>query len=369
MPIKDAQALTHQGERYDDDEIPVSPEVIPRDRWKRPLIAPRAGGERIARTRSSGFGKHFEDTEGLNKWGQGRVAIGVGLSRSLQLEASALAQSDPDERETKSALHKLREAAYELGGGNDGWRKGKALHRLTDIIDQGDDPGDQGDVNVILDRYRELMTGYEVVATEVFGANDRWLTAGTFDFLLRLQGYLVAPDGTTYEPGSLIMGDKKTSGTSRYFGAKFAVQLTTYATGTPIDKTTGEWSSWDAVGGRPDQRYGLILHFPSDPRKVDECGWHWVDLRDGERQCDIAAQIRAENKVKSITPCVRQPSAQSPDDVKRANAAAKIVAAQSVAALKMVKRSYLDVWTDELQAAGQARIAAIEGREPAGVAV
>lgn len=367
MAIKDAAPLTRQGERYDDDEIPVSPDIIPRDRWKRPLIALQAGGERIARTRSSGFGKHFEDTEGLNKWGQGRVAIGVGLSRSLQLEASALAQSDPEEKDVKSALRQLREAAYELGGGNDGWRKGKALHRLTDIIDEGGDPGDQGDVNVILDRYRELMEGYEVVATEVFGANDRWLTAGTFDFLLRLKGYLAAPDGTVYEPGTLILGDKKTSGTSRYFSCKFTVQLTTYATGVPIDKATGEWSSWDAIGGRPDQRYGLILHFPSDPRKVDDAGWHWVDLRDGERQCDIAAQIRAEQRVKSITPCTRRPSMASPDDAKRANAAQKIMAAQSLAALRMVARSYADVWTDELRAAARAQQARLEGREPAGV--
>ena len=255
----------------------------------------------------------------------------------------------------------MREAAFELGGGNDGWRKGKALHRLTDIIDEGGDPGDQGDVNVILDRYRELMEGYEVVATEVFGANDRWLTAGTFDFLLRLRGYLAAPDGTLYEPGALIMGDKKTSGTSHYFGAKFAVQLTTYATGVPIDKRTGEWSSWEAVGGRPDQRWGLILHFPSDPRKVDDCGWHWVDLVDGERKCDVAAQIREENRTKPITPCHQRPAPGHPDDMKRAGAMSKIAAARSVAALKMVKRSHAGVWDDELQTLALERKAAIEG--------
>jgi hypothetical protein len=279
----------------------------------------------------------------------------------LQLEASALAQSDPEEKETKRALHQLREAAYELGGGNDGWRKGKALHRLTDIIDEGGDPGDQGDINIVLDKYRELMTGYEVVATEVFGANDRWLTAGTFDFLLRLKGWLTAPDGTVYPPGSLIMGDKKTSGTSRYFGCKFTVQLTTYATGVPIDKTTGEWSSWEAIGGQPDQRYGRILHFSSDPRKVDEAGWHWVDLTDGARQCDVAAQVRAEQKVKSITLCSQQnPTMQHPADLRRAGALSKIAAAGSVAALKMVKRSHAAIWDDELQELALKRKAFLE---------
>lgn len=358
MAIKSAELPAEQR----DGEVPVPSSIIQRDRWGRPLIPLQSdpGGEPVARTRSSGFGKYLEDGEGLKHWTAGIVAVGMGRQRSLQLEAAALGTQDPEDRATKAALRKLREHAFELGGGNDGWRRGTALHRLTEVIDEGADPGDQGEYNVVLDRYRELTAGFEIVCSEVFGANDRWLTAGTFDFLLRPCGHLAAPDGTVFGPADVIGGDKKTSGTSRYFGPKFAVQLTTYFTGEPIDKDTGAWTTWDVVGGRPDRRWALILHLPSDPRKVDESGWHWVSLADGERYCDLSAQIRAVQRERPIVPCPRFPTVAHPRDMRRAGALASIAAAGTPAAVRMAWRAHREVWTEELQAAAQARLVELE---------
>jgi hypothetical protein len=251
----------------DDDEVPVAASVIHRDRWNRPLIPLQSdpGGEPLPRTRSSSFGKHLEDSEGLRKWGEGIVAIGVGRSRSLQLEAAALGTQDPQSKETKAALRKLREHAYEGGGGNEGWRKGTALHRLTEVLDAGLDPGDQGEFNAVIDKYRELTAPFEIVVSEVFGANDRWLTCGTFDFLLRTRGYLAAPDGSVFEPGTVIGGDKKTSG----HGAVLRGEVRGAA--HDVLHRRADRQGDRAVdhlgrpGGRPDQRWGLILHIPVGP--------------------------------------------------------------------------------------------------------
>lgn len=362
MAIKSATAAVDLDGRGD-SEVPVSADIIPRDRWRRPLIPLHSDpdGPRIPRTRSSGFGKYLEDAEGLAKWGQGIVAIGVGRSRPLQIEAAGLGTQDLEDRETKKNLARLRDEAFALGGGNDGWRKGNALHRLTEVIDEGKDPGDQGEYNAVLDRYRELTEPFEIVCSEVFGANDRWLTAGTFDFLLRLKGYMTTDDGTVLPPGTIIGGDKKTSGTARYFGAKFAVQLKTYFSGEPISKTTGRYIEWGEVGGRPDQRWALILHLPSDPRKLDDAGWYWVDLDAATALCDLSAAIRAAMRTKPITPVTKLPTMQHPDDMRRAGALSKIRAAKSVAALKMIHRSHRELWDDELQAAAVARKAEIVG--------
>jgi hypothetical protein len=353
-----------------DTEVPRG---IQRDQYGRPIIDGRPY------TRASTFGACLEDTFGVTRWKLGMVAFGLGKREDLRLRAAGV--SDPcgaadgghrckppcvDSPEGKRELREVQEAAVSVSGADRKASLGTALHALTEQIDHGVELASQGRFDPILARYRELIAPFAVRCTEVFTRCDRWGTAGTFDSLVSPRGFLTAPDGEVFGPADALVVDKKTSGTARYFGAKFTVQTKTYSAGEMVDKQTGEPIGW-ADHPRPSQTWALILHLPSNPESIDDAGWHWVDLTAGERLCDLAAAVRRVQWEKNlIVPMCREVSAVHPHDVRRAGAAAQIAGARSVAALRMVHRSHRELWDDELQAAAVARKAQLEG-ELAGV--
>jgi hypothetical protein len=62
-----------------------------RDRYGRPLILPKGGGERVAMTRMSSLGAVMSNTFNLEKWKLRQVALGpVGVHRAAVVAASAL---------------------------------------------------------------------------------------------------------------------------------------------------------------------------------------------------------------------------------------------------------------------------------------
>lgn len=370
MAVKDA--APPKGARID-TEVPAG---IKRDQYGRPVIRGQAY------TRSSTFGEALEDTYGVNMWGRGMIAYGMGKREDLRLKAAGIPGpcGAPDtashtchppcveSKEGKRELAEIREAAYAASGADRKSNLGTALHSLTHQIDEGIEIGHQGPKwDPILERYRELIAGFRVIRSEVFTVCEKWLTAGTFDFWLEPLGWLKAPDGEVFGPGlgKTLIGDKKTSATSKYFGAKFACQTRTYRDGDIVDVRTKEPIGWPEAE-QPSATWGLILHLPSDVQLLDDAGWYWVNLAAAVDLCELARSVRkVRNRRDLIVPVAGLPTAQHPDDTKRAAAFAKIDAAKSVAALKMVARSYSDVWTPELRDAARARAAWVEANRPA----
>lgn len=363
MAIKSAMPVD---ETRLDTEVPG---VIPRDQYSRPILVGADGVER-SYTRSSTFGEALEDTYGVNMWGRGMVVYGMGKREDLRLLAASIPEpcgaSDDmhrckprcvDSKEGKKELRKIREQAWTASGADRKANLGTALHALTDQMDHGVLLAEQGPKwDPILARYAELMEGFEVIRSEVFTMCDRWETAGTFDFWLRPKYWMTAPDGEVFGPGTTktILGDKKTSASSKYFGAKFACQKRTYRDGSIVDLDTRQQVGWPDAE-QPSGTWGLILHLPSNVELLDDAGWYWVDLTAAEELCELALAVRKVRKRKDLIVPVHAITAQHPDDVRRAGALSKIAVAKSVAALKMIRRSHDALWNADLQAAAVAR--------------
>ena len=116
---------------------------IPRDRWKRPLIVPPNGGERVPYTRVSTLAKALDDLNQLMAWKQRKTAEGLVRRPDLLTRvAGALANGDPDpDWPTKRDLNDVCAQAIEAAGASKGSSAGTGFHALTEAIDRVSGPG------------------------------------------------------------------------------------------------------------------------------------------------------------------------------------------------------------------------------------
>ena len=284
------------------DPFDLDVELPPRDRWKRPLIVPAGGGERIPYTRASTMANYVADHSGLHTWEKRLLAVGMGLREDLAARAAALPRLHAErcdkksltrkqineDRATNALVDELIEAAFETAGKNYKANHGSAIHSLTEPHANLDavPVRMQADVDSWITKLER--DNLDVLATEVFVVNDALQAAGTFDHLVRHPTY------------GIVVLDKKT-GQVDGKGLAFAIQLATYAGAMVYDVITDERAPLESLTGgeKVNREVGIIAHIPLGAGRTD---LYQIDLTQGFER--LATNVRTARSVKDImTPC------------------------------------------------------------------
>ncbi len=298
---------------------------VKRDRWQRPLIK-QADGTEVPYTRASSLGKVLEDQAALTSWKQRMTLVGASLADHIMISVAAHRE---DVDANKSKLNQLAQQALDAAQAHGRAEIGTALHRLTQTIDEGRDPGPfpaqfVGDVAA----YRSATLGWEYAGMEQFVVCDELRVAGSFDRLRRM------PDGT------LRIVDLKTGSSVDYAGLSFAVQLAIYAHGQVYDPATGQRTPLGDV----DLKWGTVVHLPA---LKAACRIYRVDLEQGWEAAKTAITVKdMRGRAKAwIEP---DPDASAPlSDL--------IAAATTPDHLKWLWKAYQGEFTPELQELAAAR--------------
>lgn len=263
-------------------DVPRARVEPPRDRWTRPLITPVGGGKAVPYTRVSTLAKALDDNQGLINWAAAATVIGAMRRPGLHAAWQALIAEHGDPwyatDQSKAQCKRLVEQCKEAGGTTDRADIGTALHKLTELVDQGRalehvQPQLQADVEA----YRSTMEahGIEVLTDylEAFVVLDEQRLGGSFDMLARL------PDGR------VVVCDKKTGSNLDFSWLAFAVQLGCYSRGVLYDAATHVRTPLPDV----DQSIGLIIHIPAG---TGTCTLHEVDLDAGWEAAQVSIAVR-----------------------------------------------------------------------------
>ncbi len=254
---------------------PVDP--LERDRWKRPLLVPRGGGPKQAYTRASTMGGYLSDSGGLHTWQKRLLTSGLGRREDLTAMAAALSPLTGDkkiDRPVNAKLDEIIDLASEIGGAHVKANYGTTIHSLCEPGSEGTVPED---MRADVESFRAL--GLDIKMTEQFVANDHFMAAGSFDFLVALPGI----DG-------LVCSDIKTG---QVKPCDVAVQLAVYAGGEAYDAETNVRTPLPPV----NQDVGCLIHIPAREGKTV---LHLVDLNAGRQAASVAAWVRDYRKRKDI---------------------------------------------------------------------
>lgn len=255
-------------------------DLIPRDKWGRPLIEPVDGGKPIPYTRTSSLAKVLDDKSALTKWLQRQVVIGMGKRTDLVAKASAVT-NDRD-------LNDIVETAMKAAESDRAANIGTAIHGWTERIDAGIDLAEfPAEYQADLAAYRDTMSKLQVIASELFVVTDEVQAAGTFDRLVRL------PDGRA------MVADVKTGKSEPNYPLGATTQIATYSRGHLYEVGRGRYKHLPKAG--VDQNHGLLIHLPAGEGR---CDLYLLDLQVGWKLARIAAQVKTtfSNKKNFITP-------------------------------------------------------------------
>jgi hypothetical protein len=324
---------------------------LPRDRWGRPLITPPEGGEPVAYQRVTTFVGALEDTYHLSEWGKRMVAIGMARRPDLQAAASAI--SDPKDRYQKRTLNDIAKQALEAANGSAAATLGTALHSLTELIDQGQEPTHVPEqFQADLDAYKQVTAGFAFLDAEGFCVVDDLRVGGSYDRIVDFGEELAAPDGTRVRT---CIWDLKTGGSTDggLFGiGKIAMQLGVYANAVKYDHTLGSRS---ALPGRPSTAWGVVCHLPAGSGSAQLL---WVDIAAGwEVARTLAPGVHAWRKRRDLSQSFRTATGGTPA---QASIPALIQTAASYADLQAIHAANRMVWTPGLTALAKARRAELE---------
>ena len=172
----------------------------------------------------------------------------------------------------------------------------------------------------------------------------------------------------TYLCGQGMIPTHNTSGSSRYFGIKFAAQCAAYANGVPyrgwhtlgedVDPkdvtqserkaaTRGERLDWPD-GIAPSTDWALILHVPSSgPERPGDppAQLFWVDLRLGRQVLELACQVQRWRSRKDLVFPAQLPKLPAVEEAER-----RIKAATTLHELETIWREHRHVWNSPLTA-------------------
>jgi hypothetical protein len=251
----------------DDDFLAIDP--LERDRWQRPLLVPRDGGEKVAYTRASTLAGYLSDSTSLHRWKLGLLAKGLadredlaGMVAGLEPMTGVRKHDDPIKRKLSGII----DLALEVGGNHVKANYGTAVHSFCE---PGNDQPVPERMKSDVDSFRRLKLNCEIA--ETFVANDEFMAAGSFDGRFRLP-----------EVG-LVIGDIKTGQIKPH---DVAVQLAVYAGGEEYDPETNKRTP------QPDdlnRDVGLLIHIPAGEGRTD---LYLVDLVAGRQAAQVAAWVR-----------------------------------------------------------------------------
>lgn len=289
------------------DPFAEEQERPPRDRYDRPLLVPKGGGERIAYTRASTLANYLTDSTALEVWQKQKLAIGLARRPDLVAMIAALPlihdeeadksslskQQLAEDKATKKLLNGYINEALEAGGCHFKANHGTAVHGFTDGTPTlGPVPQRMAaDVDSFM---TYVGSGkLEIYATEVTVVNDNLMCAGKFDHLAILDGV----------PGMSmpVVVDKKT-GSVQGKGLAFAVQLATYATSEVYDLDTDERRPLESLTGgqRVSRQWGVVAHIPLGAARTD---FYRIDLARGVHCARLAANVRQARQLDGL--CTR----------------------------------------------------------------
>lgn len=256
--------------------------VVGRSDSGNPKIVPRGGTLEVEYDRASNLASYLvKDIYGIKKWEMRLLARALGMRPDLAALAGvegyntglgmAYPTLTPDENKASGKrLDEVIARALDHVAIHEKADAGTVAHAATE-------PGFTGVVPPILadtvEAIHELTAGMEVIATEVFVANDVTKSAGTFD-----HGYYIADQalarelseffteklGFTVDLTGALIGDKKT-GKNIHIG-EFEVQVGgTYAfgevyQGPPIDGVDQRLTLEEFFGGPVNRTTGLLVH-------------------------------------------------------------------------------------------------------------
>lgn len=257
---------------------------VPRDRWDRPLLIPRSGGERVAYTSASTLADSFSDTFGLDVWDRRMIARGLGLSQELAARAGAeqyhtgFGEVDvAKNKESGRRLDEICEEARIIAKAHQKRDYGTAFHGY--IEPGAAEPPDymKPDVDSLFAELERL--GLETVDCEIFVANDSLMAAGTFDRLVRVPGLT-----------GLVVLDSKTG---LYHPESTKIQLTVYAGGEiyefdeklPDNRVTFE----ERYGEPVRQDFAITAHTAA---LSGQTTLYYEDLSVGRRAAAAAVWVR-----------------------------------------------------------------------------
>jgi hypothetical protein len=177
--------------------------------------------------RPSSAGEPLENRFMIERWKRRKVAEGMAMSKTLQLEMAA---ADEDDRRTKDYI---ADQAMALAKADDMARRGTATHAITERYDKGLPPkfipeGFEGDLPAWINATKD----FEILDIECFVVNDMYEYAGTFDRLV----YYWQPCPICGKHNRIL--DLKT-GQSEMGKAGQATQLAIYAHSAYYDPATG----------------------------------------------------------------------------------------------------------------------------------
>lgn len=278
----------------EDREVPATierhggngrPKILPRPEL---VEAAKAAGEKPPTHRyyhrASSLGKALESTYNLERWQQRMVLLGVLHDPSLMLRVSAYS-------EDRDKLNEIAAEAQTLAKAHSRREVGTALHKLTEIVDDGGDVSKvPAEYRADLAAYRDLTREWEIVARETFVVCDPLEAAGSFD---RLR--LLPAKPRSKAPRKARIVDVKTGGGSLdYAQLSYAVQLAVYANGERYDPATGARSPLGQLpDGRVveiDTRVAEILWLPAGAGRAE---LFEIDVEQGRMAGGIAKSIAA----------------------------------------------------------------------------
>lgn len=309
-------------------------ELIPRDRWGRPMVKPipGTGGKRpTAYTRCTTYVGCLEDTYNLEKWKMRMTALGLAARADLALAVTA-------HREDKAKLNEIVDQAVEAAQASAAATAGTAWHSLTEQLDRGtlDVDGLAPLYRPTLRAYREKTADFEMLDIEQFMVNDTLKIGGTPDRRVRHR-----------KSGRPYIFDLKTGSIELGMG-KIAMQLAVYSRCLAYDPISGERTEVEV-----DQDRAIVCHLPAGE---GVCQLYWVDIAAGWEAVALAGHVREWRKRKGLHVPIESDGLLDPDPILSA-----IHRASEVVELRLLWASNLHTknWTPVHTAAAAVRKAEI----------
>lgn len=228
----------------------------------------------------SGFGKLIENSKALEKWGERRSVLGLGLTPALWPALLELAKLDVDSDEYKAEADRIIVAAKEAAEANLSADRGTHGHAIVEDDDEGRDwiaRAEAGELlgipvdaqRAMVQAWRDMLAqhGLEILCSESSCIDDAWRLAGTLDNVARctrsLRFRLSTGEIRIIPAGDVVVLDKKTgqrrtdrAGVIQYWHG-YVIQVASYAQSQPYDteaETRSEWP-WPI-----SQEHALIAH-------------------------------------------------------------------------------------------------------------